>query len=122
MNLNIYDEVEEKIDKTKTWINVNRKELLSREIVFKQYYLLAKQFSPKTKTYLWFLILVDDKPENEEIAKRFKRTHKDNFGRIKIKVANIWDKTSLTTLKQDANINIKIDEQDDIGEIYQLDV
>ena len=66
--------------------------------------------------------MVDDKPENEEIAKRFKRTHKDNFGRIKIKVANIWDKTSLTTLKQDANINIKIDEQDDIGEIYQLDV
>ena len=36
MNLNAYDNVIDKIDKTKTWIDVCKKLLLSREIKYRE--------------------------------------------------------------------------------------
>ena len=37
MNLNAYDNVIEKVDKKKTWIDIHSKILYSREIIYKPY-------------------------------------------------------------------------------------
>ena len=43
INLFNYDSTTKQIDKTKTWIDVKRKRLISREIKFKQYYSICKK-------------------------------------------------------------------------------
>ena len=37
MNLNAYDSITEKLDKNKTWVDIRRKTILSREMKYRKY-------------------------------------------------------------------------------------
>ena len=118
MNLNAYDEITEKVDKTKTWIDVNKHLLLSREIKFRKYYVLSKRYNTETKVYDYYIILLDNKP----IDRQSYRTKIDDYGRIKIRLYNLYNESYLCFLTQDTNISIECIESDEDGDVYQLDV
>ena len=56
MNLNAYDNVKLKINKQKTWIDIDKQQLLSREIKFRPYITLSKRFNVQNKSYEYFLL------------------------------------------------------------------
>ena len=51
MNLNNYDCITEKLNKTKTWVDIHKKLLLSREIKYRSYTCLLKRYNIKNNTY-----------------------------------------------------------------------
>ena len=118
MNLNAYDDIIEKIDKRKTWIDVRKQLLLSREIKFRPYYTLTKRFNSNLNNYDYFIILLDNKPENRVSY----NTKKDDYGRIKLKLYELYTESDLVYLEKDTNINIKLVDTDDDGDVYQLDI
>lgn len=118
MNLNAYDNIKEKIDKTKTWVDIRKKTLLSREIKYRPYVSLLKRYNPKLRVNEYFIALLLNPPSNRNSS----RPIKDNFGRIKIRLGTIWNETNLKELDEDSNINIEFVEQEEDGEIYRLDV
>ena len=108
MNLNNYDGITEKLDKTKTWVDIRKKLLLSREIKYRPYTCLLKRYNLKTNTY----------PENRTC----KRTILDDYGRFKLSLSDIWKKTYLNELKSNCNIICELVESDEDGDIYSIDV
>lgn len=118
MNLNAYDNVIEKIDKTKTWINIRKKQLISREIRIRKYVSIVKRYDVKTNSTLYFIAILDNPPENHI----YNKLKVDDYGRAKINIFSIWNETYLSSLDNDCNINISLTESDDNGDIYLLDV
>ena len=118
MNLNAYDSITEKIDKTKTWIDTKKCILLSREIKYRKYYVLSRRFNTELNTYDYFIILLDEKPTDRVSY----QTRIDDYGRVKIRLYELYRESTLSNLEKDINISItKVEHQDD-GDIYQLDV
>ncbi len=118
MNLNTYDNIKEKLDKTKTWVDIHRKQLLSREILYRPYIALLKRYDLNTSTYSYFIALLD-KPSNNHDCKH---TDYDSYGRIKLNLNTIWDNVYLNRLLCNANVDIKLVESEEDGDIYFLDV
>ena len=118
INLNAYDSITNKIDKTKTWINVEKHLLISREIKFHKYYTLAKRFNPELNNYEYFIILLDDKDN----SRTYYNTKLDDYGRVKIRLNELYNDSDLKYLEQDCNINIKLIEHEISADIYQLDI
>lgn len=118
INLNAYDNIVEIIDKKKTWTNVSKKQILSRELKYKKYAYICKRYNNITNIYSYFIILLDEKPYDKTIV----RTKRDNYGRIKINIGSIWNETSLSDLSKDINITIKLVDEDDDSIVYQLDI
>lgn len=118
MNLNAYDNIIEPIDKTKTWIDINKKTILSRIIKYRPYNCLLKRYDNNTNSNVFFIALLDNPP----VDKKYKCTVKDNYGRIKINISSIWKESYISQLKTNCNINIKLVESDTDGEIYLLDI
>ena len=90
MNLNIYD-IPIKLDKTKSWINIKTKQLISRTIPFRKYNTVGKKYVKSTSSYEYFIILLDEKPVNNVSTK----TKFDDYGRIKILLNSIWNDCDL---------------------------
>lgn len=118
MNLNAYDDITEKIDRTKTWIDVNKHLLLSREIKYRKYYVLCKRYEPELKTYNYYIALID----HRQLDKPCFTTRKDDYGRVKIRLHDLYTDSDLQYLKHDVNISIKHIENEDDGDVYQLEI
>lgn len=118
MNLNAYDNVKEKIDKSKTWINIKTKTIISREFNIHKYVTLTKRYDSKTNTNSYYVVLVNIPP----IDKDSSLLKVDDYGRCKIKVSSIWNCSNLCQLEHDCNIMTKHVEHDDDGDIYLLDI
>lgn len=118
MNLAAYDTVKHKTDKSGTWIDSKRHILLSREIVNRKYYTFVKKFDPKTNVTIYFIVLLDYKP-NDKIT--FK-TRKDDYGRLKFNVESIFYESGLYKLEDRVNVDITRVEHNDDGDIYQINV
>lgn len=118
MNLNTYDNITEKLDKTKTWVDINKKLLISREIKYKPYVSILKRYDFKTNSYSYFIALLNNPP----VDKIFKKTIIDDYGRIKINLSNIWKETYLSQLESNCNIICELVENDKDGVIYLIDV
>lgn len=118
MNLNAYDNVAEKLDKTKTWIDLRKKTIFSREIKYRPYTCLLKRYDAKTNTNSYFIAMLDNPQEN----KKCKSTTCDYYGRVKINISSIWKETYFTRLGSNCNIVCKLVESDDDGEVYSIDV
>ena len=118
MNLNAYDAVAQKIDKSKTWIDVDKCQLLSREIKYRPFVTISKRFNKQTVDYDYFIITLDEPP----FDRVYTRTRIDDYGRVKINLRLIWQNTSLNTLEQDTNISITNVEHTNDGDIYKLDI
>lgn len=116
MNLNAYDDIKVKIDKKRTWIDVRKRALFTREIKFRKYYSLLKRFNIKTNNYDYFVAVYDTPIENKE----HKYVKKDDYGRVKILLNSIWLDTDLIYLENNCNIDIKPVDYDDDGEVYLL--
>lgn len=116
MNLNAYDSIIDKIDKTKTWVDVKKHLLLSREIKFRPRYVLTKRFDTELKVYNYYIILLDNAP----IDRQSFPTRIDDYGRIKIRLHNLYTESDLQYLEKDSNINIKCIEHEEDGDVYQL--
>lgn len=118
MNLNAYDVINPKIDKKKTWVDVNKQQLLSREIKYRQYVTISKRYNKENNNYEYFIILLDDYPQD----RTYNKTRKDDYGRIKINLKSIWKESSLSYYTSDSNVNIDLVDSADDGDIYKLDV
>lgn len=118
MNLSAYDNIKEKIDKNKTWINIKKKTLLSREIKYRPYYTLLKRYNPKSNTNSYFIALLD----GIVFDKKCKHTNKDDYGRIKINLSEIWNESWLSQLESDCNIMIEVEQNENDGDVYLLDI
>lgn len=118
MNFNIYDNVDDIINKQGTWINVRNKTLLSREIKYRKYTTLVKRYDNSSNNNSYYIIISDDTIPN----KKYCYTKLDNYGRVKVKLNSIWNNTICKNLMQDTNINIDLVEFDDTCEVYNIDI
>ena len=118
MNLNAYDNVVEKINKQKSWIDIKKKILLSRELNVRDYVLLTKRYDKSTNTTDYFVVMLDNPPVDRE----YKRTKVDDYGRCKISLAPIWGETYLCNVTSDFNISISLEESSYDGDIYKLNL
>lgn len=118
MNLNNYDGITEKLDKTKTWVDIRKKLLLSREIKYRPYTCLLKRYNIKSNTYSYFIAVLD----NPSTDRTYKRTILDDYGRFKLSLSDIWKKTYLNELKSNCNIMCELVESDEDGDVYSIDV
>lgn len=118
MNLSAYDNLIQKIDKKKTWLLVKRKQLITREIKFRKYNGIVYKYNDNTNVYDYYIVMSDTKDE----VITWSNTESDDYGRIKIKLAAIWSAIGFDSYENDVNINIKLDNSQDDGEIYHIDV
>ena len=105
MNLNLYDDVVEYIDRTRTWVCTRRQCIFSREITYRRYFMLTKRYNPSSRTTQYFLITLDTKPENRHC----KPLKVDSYGRVVASVKDIWTTTALVDIEKDCNITGTID-------------
>lgn len=118
MNLNAYDNTQEKLDKTKTWIDVKKKTIYSREIKYRKYTCLMHKYNPKTNSNSYYIAMLDYIPENKKCS----TTKQDDYGRTKINISVIWKDTYLVNLKSNVNIDCELVDSDVDGEVYYVDV
>lgn len=116
INLNAY-EIPQKLDKTKTWINVNKQQLLSREIKFRKYYIIT-QFDAIEDTCKTYLIVSD----NNDMFYNFNLTKTDDYGRIKINLAEHYAVLNLDKYDKNVNIPVKYVEGDNESDVYLLEI
>lgn len=118
MNLNAYDNIKEKINKTKTWTDIKRKLLISREIKYRPYYSLLKRYDVQKNVVSYFIAMLD-KPPLDKVSYN---TMTDDYGRIKLNVSSIWDETYLNKLETNCNICCNLVETEYDGDIYLIDI
>lgn len=116
MNLSAYDDSIVTVDKTKTWIIAKSKTLSSHQIKYRNYHCLLQRYNPATDDYSYYIAMCD-KPVN---GRNFVHNYRNNNGRVRINLAPIWNNTSLIKVSQDTNVKIKLIEEQDDGEIYQI--
>ena len=117
MNLLMYDPIDEKVDKQKTWVYPNKKCLFSRELKYYKYYYLAKRYDNNNDCTNYFLIFV-----NNQVNNICKLTKIDNFGRLSVNISKIWKYTILKNITKPENINIDLVEYDKNQIVYYLDI
>ena len=116
MNLNAYDNVAEKLDKTKTWIDLRKKTIFSREIKYRKYVSFGKRYDSEENKTVFFIIVLDDPP----LDRAYSNMIIDDSGRVKISIKNIWNELGLCNLTNDINIGVKHTQSADDGDIYEL--
>lgn len=116
MNLSAYDEVDRKLDKTKTWYSPTMHALISREIKYRPYYTLVKRYKPETRTYDYFIAVFDEKSSTGSP----KRVHKDNYGRCFMNIEKITRFIGLINVTEPVNVHIKEVDKTDDGEVYKI--
>lgn len=119
MNLNEYEVTTRTIDRQKTWVDVKRHRIYSREIRGK-YYNILKKLNPITKDYEYFLGIFNKIPDIPNFQVHA-CTH-DDFGRtsISLSLAN-WKILGFDCLDNDCQISISVVESDKDITIYKFD-
>lgn len=116
MSVTEYENVEQKLDRSKTWINIKYRKIFSREIIYKEYYSINKRFNKDLNEYEYYLITYDVPPLNQKVYK----TYVDNWGRKKYWVDSIWNESNIQYYNKDTNIEVKIVEKADTYIVYKL--
>lgn len=118
MNLNAYDNITEKLDKTKTWVDIRKKNIISREIKYRPFTCILKRYNVKTNITSYFIAMLNNPPTD----RKYKSTVCDDYGRVKINISSIWKETYLSRLNSNSNIDCELVESDEDGDIYFIDV
>ena len=118
MNLSAYDAINEKVNKQKSWINIKKKTLLSREITHRAYTVLIKRYDTETNTSSYYVAVTNTAPTDRQ----YKPLKVDDYGRVKISLTSIWNETYLGQLDRDCNILVTCVECGNDGDIYLLDI
>lgn len=116
MNLVAYDKCSNLIDKTKTWIEVYKRVLFSREINKRNYVAFGKRYNTEESITDYYIIIIDDAPTDRPYSK----LKVDDFGRAKINVNSIWDESDFHNIEFNRNITLKHTEHTDDGDIYKI--
>ena len=116
MNLIAYDEIVDKVDKTKTWLDGKTGNIFSRELVFRKYYTFIKRYNPKTKTTTIYIAMLDNKSD----AKVAYVTRKDTYNRICLKTKLILREFGLDNVDKEVNIRLNHIEHSDDGDVYEV--
>ena len=117
MNLYAYDKVNEPISKSGTWLNTKRQVLYSREIKYEPYTILLKKYNPKTNSTDYYVGMVKTRPTNFSSSK----TIVDDYGRIKIRLDNIFRELAGNISATNEKIKLVLVEESDDGEIYLIE-
>ncbi len=116
MNLVAYDNLDTNINTKKTWINVSKKLLLSREIKCRKFVTFGKRFDADENKTILFIIVLNDPPSDRSYSKLIL----DDSGRCKISLKNVWNEIGLDKIKTDINISIKHTQSADDGDVYEI--
>ena len=116
MNLVAYDEITDKVDKTKTWLDGKTGNIFSRELVFRKYYTFIKRYNPKTKNTTIYIAMLDNKSD----AKIAYDTRKDTYNRICLKTKLILREFSLNNVNKEINIHLNHVESTNDGDVYEI--
>ena len=116
INLNEYDVIKQKVDKSKTWLYVKGKSLISNELPKRKYYNLFKRYNPQKESYEFFIILSDVNTNNS-----FKTTNIDAYNRIKISISSIYQLSGLHNETEDCNITLRKVDCDENSDVYAID-
>lgn len=117
MNLNAYDNVEQKFEEG-TWVNPKFKRLYSTELAKRIYFVFLKRYDIENNIYNYYIALLDNIPEDREFHAVIHTKH----GISKLELKTIWDNCPLKNIKVKSNISIKHIEHTDDGDIYYLDI
>lgn len=116
MNLVAYDKVCDKLDRTKTWIDIRRPVLISNELpTNRPYYTFVKRFEPEVRETHYFLVLLDNWSNNPPTY----NVHLDDYGRVKISLAKLASAEHID-LPYGHNVKLIHTEHTDDGDIYRL--
>jgi hypothetical protein len=118
MNLSVYDDTSNRLDRQKTWVCPIRKLLYSREIKYRKYYIIGKRFDKYHNDTNYYAIMLDEPP----VDRKAETTHVDELGRIKLNIKSIWNSSNLKQIETKQNIEIEHVDQTDDGDVYYLDV
>lgn len=117
MNLVAYDSVNNITNKKRSWIDVHRKVLYSKEINYRKYICFGKKFDADTSSTVFYIIILDDEPYDRAAFK----TVLTNNGCIKINIKGIWDEAGLNKVKSKyLNVSLKHIEHTDDGDIFEF--
>lgn len=116
MNLIAYDEVVDKVDKTKTWLDGKTGNIFSRELAFRKYHTFIKRYNPETKSTTIYIAMLDNKSD----AKVAYITRKDTYNRICLKTKLILREFGLNNVDKEVNIHLNHVEHSDNGDVYEV--
>lgn len=115
MNLAAYDKVDNKIDKTKTWLDYANKRIVTKQIKYRTYYAFGKRYNPDTNKEEFYLITSDNIIPDRPYAK----TIRDNYNRLKYNLGSIYNNCFRGIIK-DISINLILDSSQEDGEVYRF--
>ena len=110
MNLIAYDKIDNKIDKTKTWLDHNNKRIVSKQIKYRTYYAFGKRYNPNTDKEEFYLIILD---------RPCYKTIRDNYNRLKYNLGSVYN-DCFKEVNKDISINLILDSSQEDGEVYRF--
>lgn len=115
MNLSAYDKINSAQSKTKIYNDNNSPYIITREVKKRKYYCYVTRYEPKLNENIIYLVLLDDKPNDRQVA----RTRVDTYGRLKFNLSQIRSVVNISP-SQSYNINIALETAADDGDVYKL--
>ena len=124
MNLTMYDKIDEKVNKNKTWFEPLKRLLISRNIKYRKFYTFRKRYNKNTQTDDYFLIVSNNNMDDGgELIDDCNLTKVDDYGRLKFLVPmKVYQESILSNLKDNTNIDFSIYNSEDELEVYKLDI
>lgn len=117
MNLSAYDKISGNPTKSKLYMSNNYPYIITREVKYRKYYCFVKRYDPSIETNDLFLVLLDDKPEDRQVAK----VRRDDYGRIKLNISQARDYIKINPNKS-YTLNLTLETQADDGDIYRVEL
>ena len=91
---------------------------MSREIAHRRYVCFGKRYNNREDENIFFIIILDDPPEDRTYA----RLIFDDYGRAKINIKSMWNECKFYLIKKSKNIKIEHVESTDDGDIYRIEL
>lgn len=118
MNLIAYDKIHE-LDRTKDWICLKNKQLITKTIKYRKYYTFGKIYDSIYNSYNIYLILLDERP----VDRKSSITFRDDYGRLKFNLLSIWKLINESNpITSDINVELIPDTHTDDGDVYILNI
>ena len=117
MNLAAYDKIGAPSTKSKIYMSNTYPYIITREIPYRRYYCFVKRYEPSNGINNLFLVLLDDKPDDRQVAK----VRRDNYGRLKFNLSQVRDYINLNRSKE-MIVKFSLQTKADDGDIYNLEL
>lgn len=113
MQFTQYDNLNKKIDRTKSWINPKYKQVFSAEVSFSKYCQILNTYNPSFDEYEYFVAFMDKKDAEN------KNCRIDEIGRTRFSIAEIWDKFC-PNITSDTQVNLEYIETVNGADIFKM--